>query len=58
MLEPLFVVEIFAFLSWLFGYVRERLDKKVIANFETYNVTNCTTNNDNTHIVQYLKEEI
>ena len=29
MLKALFVLEIFNFLSWLFGYVRRRLDKKL-----------------------------
>ena len=28
MLKALFVLEILTFLSWLFGYVEERLDKK------------------------------
>ena len=37
MLKALFVLEIFNFLSWLFGYVRRRLDKKLrlISKFMT-----------------------
>ena len=37
MLKALFVLEIFDFLSWLFGYVRRRLDKKLrlISKFMT-----------------------
>ena len=37
MLKALFVLEIFNFFSWLFGYVRRRLDKKLrlISKFMT-----------------------
>ena len=38
MLKALFVLEIFTFLARIFGYVGGRLDKKVIANFEIYDV--------------------
>ena len=31
-LEALFVLEIFKILSWLFGYVQKRFDKKVKVN--------------------------
>ena len=34
MLKALFVLEIFTFLSWLFGYVEKRLDKKAMVNFK------------------------
>ena len=37
--KALFVLKIFKFLSWLFGYVEKRLDKKAKANFRIYGVT-------------------
>ena len=33
-LKSLFVLEIFTFLPWLFGYVEKRLDKKAMVNFK------------------------
>ena len=56
MLKPLFVLEIFKFLFWRFGYVEKRLHKKAKVNFKIYDVTDWTTNNYNTDIVQYLKK--
>ena len=56
MLKPLFVLEIFKFLFWCFGYVEKRLQKKAKVNFKIYDVTDWTTNNYNTDIVQYLKK--
>ena len=56
MLKALFVLEIFTFLSWLFGYVEKRLDKKAMVNFKIYDVKDWTTNNRNTYITQYLKK--
>ena len=53
-LKAFFVLQIFAFLSWLFGYVEKRLDKKAMFNFKIYDVTDWTANNFNTHITQYL----
>ena len=38
-LKTLFVLEIFKVLSWLFGLVRKRLDKKSNLNFKNYDVT-------------------
>ena len=49
-LKALFVYEIFTFLTWLFGYVEKRLDKKVMLNFKISDATDWATNNDNTHI--------
>ena len=49
MLKALFVLEIFTFLSWSFGYVEKHLDEKVMVNFEIYDVTNWITNNHNTN---------
>ena len=42
--------EIFAFLSWLFGYVGKRLYKKAKVIYNIYDVTNWTINNSNAHI--------
>ena len=55
-LKALFVLEIFKFLSWLFGYVEKRLDKKAMVNSKVYDVTDWTTNNCNTYIAQYLNK--
>ena len=46
MLKALFVLEIFTFLSLLFGYIEKRLDKKAKVNFKIYN---WPTNNYNAH---------
>ena len=56
MLKALPVVEIFIFLSRLFAYVEERLDKRAKVNFEIFDVTTWLTNNCNTHIAKYLKK--
>ena len=56
MLKALFVLEIFSFLSWLFGYVKERFDKKTVVNFKIYDVTDWTTDNCNTYVTLYLKK--
>ena len=55
MLKSLFVLDILAVLSCLFGYVEKRLDKKamLISKFMT---SDFTTNNYNTHIAQHLKQ--
>ena len=36
LLKALFVLEIFTFLFWLFGYVEKRLGKKARIDFKTY----------------------
>ena len=51
MLKALFVIEIFKFLSWVFGYVEKQLDKKVKAYSKIYNVTDWSR-----HIAQYLNK--
>ena len=56
MLKALFIPEIFTFLSWLFGYVEKRLDKKAMVNFKIYDVIDWTTSYYNTHNVIYLKK--
>ena len=56
-LKALFVLIIFKFLSDFFNHVGKRLDKKVKVNVKIYDVINWTTNNHNTHTVQYLKKE-
>ena len=45
MLKAFFALEIFTFLSCLFGYVGKQLDKKGQDNFKIYDVTNWTTHN-------------
>ena len=55
-LKALFVLKIFKFLSWLFGHVAKRLDKKDKVNFKFYDVTAWLANNCNTHIAQYLEK--
>ena len=57
MLIALFVLKVFTFLSRLFGYVEKRFDKKAMVNFKIYDVTDWTTNNYNTRIIQYRKKE-
>ena len=39
MLKAPFVLEIFSFLCWLFGYVVKQLDKKGKVNFKIYDMT-------------------
>ena len=51
-----FVLKIFKFLSWLFGHVAKRLDKKDKLSFKVYDVTAWLANNCDTYIVQYLKK--
>ena len=58
MFKALFVLEIFTFLSSLFGInIEKRLDKKAMVDYKVYDVTYRTTNNCNTHITQYLKKQ-
>ena len=54
--KTLLVLKIFKFLSWLFGHVAKRLDKKDKFSFKFYDVTAWLTNNCNTHIAQYLEK--
>ena len=42
--KAVFVLKIFKFLSWLFGHVAKRLDKKDKVNFKFYDVTNTLPN--------------
>ena len=44
------------YLFRIFGYVEKWLDKKAMGNFKIYDITDWTTNDDNTYIVQYLKK--
>ena len=55
MSKALFVLKVFNFLSWLFGHVEKRLDKKSKVYFKIYDVTDGKTNNYNTHVAQYPK---
>ena len=54
LLRALVVLEIFTFLSCLFGYVEKGLDKKAMVIFKIYDVTDWTANDYNTNIAQYL----
>ena len=38
MLKALFIFELFTFLSWYFGYLVKRRDKKAMFNFKSYDV--------------------
>ena len=44
-LKARFVLTTFKLLSWLFGHVEKRLDKKDRVNFKIHNVKACLTNN-------------
>ena len=57
MLKAFFVLEMFIFLSWLFVYVEKRLDKKAMANFKFYDVTEWARVNYNTHISQHTYDQ-
>ena len=50
MLKALFVLEVFTFLSWLFGYAEKRLDKKAMVNLKIFDVKDWAINNRNTYI--------
>ena len=54
--NALFGAKIFKFLSWLFGDIAKRIDKKDKADFKFYDVTAWLTNNRNTHIAQYFEK--
>ena len=54
LLKALVVLQTFEFLSWPFGYVEERLHKKIKVNSKIYDVTNRITNNYNTHTINIL----
>ena len=43
MLKVLFVLDIFTFLSWYFGYIEKGLHEKAIVSFKLYGVTEWIT---------------
>ena len=45
MLKSFYVLEIFTFLPWPFGYPEKRLDKKPMANYENFDFTDWATDN-------------
>ena len=45
MIKAVFVLKMFTFFSWLFGYVEKRLDRNVKVNSRVHDVTKWTTNN-------------
>ena len=56
-LKALSVLKIFTFFfPDFFGYIKKRIDKKAKVNFKIYDITNWNTNNNNTHIAEYLKK--
>ena len=57
MLKALFVLEIFKFLSWIFGYVEKQLDKKTVVHFKIYDATDWAANNYYTHIAQISRSK-
>ena len=56
MLKVLFVLKILTYLSWLFGYVKKRLDQNTNINFKIYDVTECIKKNNSTRIAQYPRK--
>ena len=56
-LKILFVLKIFTFLSWFFGYVEKQLDLNDKTDFKIYDVTTWKANNCDTHIAQYFKKQ-
>ena len=55
-LKALFVLEIFKFLSGLFGHVAKWVNKKDMVNFKFYDVTAWLADNHNTNVAQYFRE--
>ena len=53
----LFVLKIFTFLSWFFGYVEKQLDLKDKTDFKICDATTWEANNCDTHIAQYFKKQ-
>ena len=53
-LKALFILNIFRFLSWHFGYIEKRAWLEYESNFKIYDVTTWLTNNYNAYIAQYL----
>ena len=56
MLKALFFLKILTFLSQVFGYLEKQVHKKAMVDFKTYDATDWTTDNYNTHIAQHLKK--
>ena len=48
--KAIFVLKMFKFLSWQFGHVAKRLDKKGKVNVKFYDVTAWLKNNCNTQV--------
>ena len=47
----------FNFCPDFYDHVGKRLDKKANVSLKIPDVTDCTTNNQNTDVVQYLKKQ-
>ena len=52
--KAFFVLKIFKSLSWFFGHVAKRLDRKDKVNFKFYDFTAWSTNTCNTHIAHIV----
>ena len=55
-LKALFILNIFKFLPWIFGHIKQ-LDSEDKVNFKIYDVATWLRSNANTHINQYLDNE-
>ena len=55
--KALFGFEIFSFFVLTFGSVEKRLQKKVMINFQIYDVTGWTKNNNNLNIARYSRSK-
>ena len=55
--KALFGFEIFSFFVLTFGSVEKRLQKKVMINFQIYDVTGWTKNNNNVNIARYSRSK-
>ena len=55
-LKALFALKIFKFYPDVFGVDGKQLDKKSKVKFKNYDVINWETNNENTHVAQYLQK--
>ena len=55
-LRALSVLNIFKFLSWLFGHAELELDQKDQVKLKIYDDTTWLTNNCDTFIAQYFKK--
>ena len=53
----LYFLKIFNFLPWLFGHTEKTALLERVGYFKINNITTWLTNNQNTHIAQYLTKQ-